>query len=718
MTVNLPVNENYTNPLGQFIGYDTLNNLLNTTLDNQKHIDIRGIVPSGLVTGTNNLMFYLDADNMAILDTYTMTQLDAASVGAGDNWTNGAIRPTSFLNGINTLQISCISGANTTSSTLNAVDLSSGFVSNDIITISLPNFPINSISTSASSISFYDGVNTQTLNFANSITPLASGNTQASFYYSSLTVLKPITITLNFTATSPCTVYVGAIRILSQTWTALSTDINTQGQFLRPSLSVSGTIPASGIPLAYRSDTPPGLTDPRPINSDFGVTFWTGSRNHQNTISMYFRERREALINQLDLDYITTATGTIGYTQGMLDALGHQPDFGESLYQPREQAQLDTLTQSQLNQYEQYQLERLWDVTDESYIQSQLTWNPDGTFTINLSDLQSDGTFNFSFTGSGISPYSYYLFETILEDTTATANIYPVTTQGKVLYTQPIFSTNSINNDAVFYREAGRIGWQISLGDGDAFVKGFNALDLMYAEYQSNIFNTLTPVKGASLTVDATPPLNLFTNITSWNGGTFALNKAIFNSSDGSIEITGTSTQGIITNTFSCTSLSLLKINFDLYVPAITLALDTPHFFLVNDMGYIYEFYVGKIIPNQWTTYEIIPVAVYKEPAGQYQFASATISASPVTWYIDNLSITQNVISWSGRSAPQDPWSPIFTPWIDFGDTLNNTDDGVVFSPVGTSLQVRGRAHAQTGIIKSIFITPQYAQLGNFTWND
>jgi archaellin len=713
MTVNLPVAENYTSPQGQFIGYDTINNIENAILANQKHVDIRGIVPSGLVFENQNTMLILNAETMAELNTQTMGQLDDAGYSLGDNWSLGTIGPQSSLNGINTLSIPCVSGINVTTSVLSPVDLT-GFQPNDTISVAMPSFPGGTVNISGCYLTLSDGSQTQTFNFANSLYAISGSlsNAQAAFPYSELYVFDPTTVTIGIEAVASCTVQISALRVLSAEWTPLALDMNTQGQYLTPITDGFGNIPATDLYTAFRSDTPPGITDPRPINSDFGPVIYTGSRAYNNTVNVYFRQLNEAVITQLDLDYIVTGSGSVGYTQGMLDALGHQPDFGQSLYQPRDQAQLNTLTQAQLNQLEQYQLERLWDVTNESYIESQFSWSADGGFSVALTDFNPNNTYNFAFTGSGIQPYSYYFYETILEDNSATVNIYPVANDGTVEVNNLLFTTNEISNDWVFYRTAGRVGWGVTLGDGNAFIKSFNALSLMYAEYQSKVFNTVTPVQGASLTVSATPPINLYSGAEPYNNANLVINNTIATSPDGSLQVTATANEGIQTLPFISTEPKYLKINFDLYVPSSTYNIDIPHFLLMTDMGAIFEFFIGQIIPDRWNSLEIIPVVMVKQVASSFRFISTTISSAPLTWYMDNISITQSVISWSGRSAPQDPWSPNFAPWLDFGDVLNSTSDGIVFSPIGTSLQIRARAHAQNATISRIFVTPKYAQLG------
>lgn len=721
VTTKNTISENYRDPFGRFRFYDTLNNLNNEKLLKQEHIDIRGFVPNNLIETTDSTMFYLDGDSIEALDRVTMRELDESTFYTEDDWTLGTVGPISFLNNTIGLTISGTAGRNVTSSTKGIISLKPENLtefSATNINLALPNFPASKMILSGCYLAFSNATDEQKFFFHESTTEIKEGNVALMFPFSKLTILEPKTVTLCFETTEACNIYVTALRVLG-TWTPLKLDINTEGHFLRQAVTVSGTpVESPALYTMYRANDPPSIIiDPKPINSDFGVTFYSGSLVKGGSITMYFRERREAQINQLDLDRIVTSSGSIGFTQEELDALGHQPDFGESIYSPRTQLDLDSYNQSQLDTYEQYQLERISETIDQAYIQAKITWHSNGHWEIGLSDYQNiTGEFAFSFEGTGIEANKYYFFEVYLNNNTASVSLCPVEKNGRVQTTEKMFYSGKITNSSVFYRDAGRIGWNVELNDGDAFVKGFNSLDLIFAEYESKPFKSRTPVRGASLITSATEPVNLYYGAESLNGATLAINGAISNSKDGSIGISASARQGLITLPFLLTNLKLLTIKFDLYIPIATYDSLIPHFLLMNEDLFFYELFIGETKPNLWQTHEISVASLLGQPGGEYRFASVSDIDVTTTWYIDNLSITQKAITWAARSAEEDPWGMSNVPYLDFGNTLNEANAGIVFEPFGNMLQLRAQAHQADAIIDRYFLQPQYAQLGNLVF--
>lgn len=694
---NWPVAETYTNTLGQFVGYDTTlsSGVTNTVLGAQKHIDIRGFVPSGVLALGFYSMLEMDTISMSTLDALDMAQLEVKKV-YGDNWSHGTLGPIAFLNNTVGLKWTLASGVNMTTSTLAAVNLSTGFQPNDYICLSLPSFPSGFINEAQSYVSLSDGVNTTQLSLGSSSVAVTSGNTCAAWPYSSLgAVQEPTTVTLNMVANTACNIYVTGLRLISQGWTPLSLDINTQGQFLRNITTQSGTLPSVPLPLAYRSAVPQGVEDPRPINSNFGALFFTGSLQSSNSISLYFRERQEALVTQAGLDFNPPFGGFI---QENLDNLGFQPDYSQSIYPPAS------------------------GVGGPYYIEANLAYQTNGSFTITLTNFTSIATNTYTFTGVGLQPQNYYYFSVNIQDTAASVAITPVTSVG-VLSSTSLFTSPTISNTS-FRRTAGRIGWSVQLGDGDAFIASFVGQSLLFAEYKSKVFQSFTPVKGASLVVSATPPTPLITatvpsnEVMAYGGGTISANLAISASVDGSTQINATGAgQGLQTIAFTVSNFNNFEIVFDLYVPLATFP-TLPFFALMNSVNYVIPLNIGSILPNTWQTIIVPSTAFLNLLPDSFSFITLSTWNTPTTWYIDNLAISQASIVWSARSCYQDPWNANPIPWQPFTNLLNNLADGVTFSPPGPALQVRAQAFSQGSVIDKFLVTPQYSTLGNLIFSD
>lgn len=720
-TILGPIAENFNEPHGEFKFYDTLDNLKNEVLEGQEHIDIRGFIPSGLFINPGSTMYYLDRKDMKGLNELDMKEIDElvaeGKAPKSDNWSNGTISKSP--SGVLGLKVPDINSETIIHSTMAPIDLS-GMPSESEIVISLTT--TSGTLNTASSLSLYNEAgDSQTFVFSESKKGTVSeGNNDISFDYSKLKIIDPAKVEFIFyPETQGVNVYVTGLRVIGPKWTPLSLDINTQGQFLRPIVTQSGALPQTEFYTMYRASDPPSkVTDPSPINSQFGCIFYTASREHTNEITMYFRQRREAQLTQLDLNYVPTVSGEhIGYTQKELDKLGHQPDYGQSIYQPRSQIDLDEYDQEKLDQYKQYELERISETIDIAYIKATLKWRSTGEFEVGLSDYQNEnGVYNFNFSGEGIKADTSYFFEVNLENNTASCSVCPVNDDGQILYGEKLLYTGEIDNP-IFYRAAGRIGWSISLGDKDAFIKGFNPIDLVFAEYQSKTFRSRTPVAGASLLASYAQANNLYSGAESFEGGVIAINTAISNSSDGSIEITGSEGSGIITYPFDTINTKLVKIKFDIYVPSTTYAVEIPKFVILNGDGYFFETFVGKITPNIWQTIELTPVQLYGQPGNEIKFASIVMSKNPLTWYLDNLSIEEDVVTWEARSKEESPFGPA-VPWLSFGQIINKEGSGITFHEIGSALQLRAKAHSQKAWIDRYYLLPSYAQLGAFSFNN
>jgi hypothetical protein len=598
MPILPPTSEYYNDAFGEFDFYDTNSTATNLTLSGQSHIDIRAFTPAlpGIEAA---LMYELDGLNMGSLNSQTMQSLDNFNPTMTlDNWSFGSILPKANINNIPCLTISGTPGIISTTSVTSAIDLSS-FTTSGTLALTMPNYPFSGITTSGSSLTLSDGVNTTTLPFAQSLTTPSSG--EVSWPLTALgAVLRPTTVTLSFNVASTCAIYVSNLRALASTWTPLKLDINTRRQTFNPVVVPTGSPPTTPFPKVLRANNPPGYLDPRPINGILGAIFYTGSRTMSNNIDLFFRDRNAALITQVDLN---------GTPQSQLDALGHQPDFGTSYYIPDTQTLLDAQNQNFLDTQTQYELERYFTVTNESYIKASIAWSP-STTAVSFGNFQVSAQQQYTFSGlQSLQPQSYYLFGLDCEDTSAHVTLDPLTSLGEVTTSGRVFDSTTIDNPSVFIRDPGRFGYQINLNDGDAFIREIALKNPVYAEFRSKTFASRTPVDGTSLTVSATPPSQLYTGANPFNGAILSVDPNNTNSSNPSIKVTTNApVQGVVTELFSVTSASSLSASFDIYWPS-TLANQgiLPQVFCFNSFDAIISLPVNSILYDQWQTISFQP---------------------------------------------------------------------------------------------------------------
>lgn len=717
--MSIPVYENYTDPQGQFTNYDTLDNTLNSVLQGQKHINIRSL--NNIDIGYPETMFTIEAYSGPDLDTFSMGRLEGtvATSIKGDAWTAGTVGPTASLGNRNGLVLACTTGANVTQSVSTPVDLQTNFTDSDEISLALPSFPLSSLDMTRSSMTLSDGTNTVTLEFSNSLTTPINGNSEIRWARSSVdTILNPTTVTLTFWATANCTVTVAGIRLLAQTWSPLMLDMETHYHRFIPTVNRDGSIPTTPYPLVWRSDTPSSQADPRPINGKMGVLFNTGSIAYTNSISLYMRGRREALQTQLDLDGIDiNSDGLIdlGYDQRKLNALSHQPDFGDAVYRPDPMSDLDKDTQAQLEAYKQVFLERLPDSLNLSYIQATLQWNSSSTIlTLTNAEQYAQNTYTLSTTA--LSANSRYLMLLDLEDHSVRVTIDPVDSSGVIHSESRVFDSTTIEDDFTFERTKGRVGWSANLQDGDAYIANFRNQGLMYGEYRSLPFKSHTPVDGARLSVADSPDIELYTGASPYNGGLLTIDNNLSQSSDGSIRVTS-GLGGIQIDPVVIEDFTNVQISFDLYWPKIAVQNGIlPSAVLVNAELLTVGLPLGEILTDQWQHFEFTPLSALGQLTGRYSLVIYNNMATPITFNVDNVSIKQRTIRWAARSRNQDPWNQNPIDWVDFGDLLNDEHNGIVITQRGKHVQVRGQAFSQSAYIDKVYLRPKYAQLGRLMY--
>jgi PKD repeat protein len=743
VTVEIPIRDEFTDPNGQFVNYDCYDPTQAAQINKQQHVDIRSFIPAATHTLT---MLDFDALAMSALESDTMTTLESttATTRPTESWSSGAVGTTAF-NNWRGLTLTLANGTNTTSSvmTLYPVNIS-GLANTDVISVALPSFPAASVTQASSFIDFTSeptgnfGIGpTDSIAFSASTVVLTAGHSELRFPISSLTNINKNNITgvrFRIQATGAATFTCLAIRALSANWVLAPTDTNSlYNRIVRPpSLNgdpaASPTFPSSPTswPILFRSATPPGTADPRPIDAATSLVFTTGSRTAagSSSVALYFREIPLDQNTQLDLEgtytqddlnrfgtSLITNGGTPIWSSALLPGQRVQPDFGRALYDPRQQAALEQFIQSELDADSQFSLERVQDTVSAAYLEVKVTWDSTGTASITVKNESGVGQ-TFSAT---LSANTAYLLLGDVVDNTIRARIFTLDSQRYI--TGTLFDSTTIVDDSFVNRRKGRVGWYTLLKDGDAHSESFELRSTNFGEYISLPFTSDTPVTGARLNAHSSPALERVSLISKplW-GGVVTADTSLSNSGK-SYKVSYdqvNALQGFQTNGIPLDNLSRTHVEFDIYRPTGTSA---PFAFLYGKLNRVIELSVPGLPTDSWQHVRL-SLDTYNDKfvMGDYNFVMLT-TAGPA-WYIDNVSISTRVIAWDGRGNPLDPWLMDASQWLPFSDTVNGINDGLVFDARGTGMQVRGRAIRQTASITDLTVRPKFAELGRFAWPD
>jgi hypothetical protein len=705
--MSIAISENFDNPLGQYVNYDAAIVEVDD-LRARTHTDIRSFYHD-TITRPIELVDLL-ADSMSDLNNLTMLNLESDKViRPAEGWTSGLYGSNSSLGRRNALGLSGLAGdVLSTTSISTPVDLST-YDGADWVSVSLPSFPGDKINLSVSYVEFTQGSTTQRLYFtaANPVT----GNQEVKWPVSALgTVLQPDTVKFSFTLTAVAVVTIAALRVLPSTWTPTKLDIDTRTERLVSIVDRDGSIPTTKFPRLWRQSD----TDILPINSKMSCNFYSGHCDLDNYLKFYFRGRREDFLTQLDLDatLVRDSNGNplYGNSQENLDSLKHQPDFGQAVYNPRPQTDFDTQSQTDLDTQSQAALERLPDSISESWIEVTLQWGSIARLTIATTEtLSSSDQYIFDLAGV-FTINQQYLLNLDLQDNSISVKLYEISSSGEIDY-NAVFDTGTITDSFKLKRRKGRLGWDLGLADGDAWVGSISSRSQMFGEIISNNFESITPIEGSQLIVGSTPPQVVDRQVLGYQSATLAADLYNARSSDGSMKVTAPPGSGIQTSFFLIEDFFNSTIEFDFWYPSEAVGQNVfPVAFLEGDQGRIIPLTLSVSSGSRWQHYKIPLIPGGDEQAGNYKFVIAQINATQ-TWWIDNLKISRRAINWAGRASTGNAWNQDST-WVEFQDLINSEIDGVLFGQRTRILQIRGQSLVPEGKIDKFYINPKYAQLG------
>lgn len=733
-TVNIPIREEFKDPLGRFSNYDTYDQAQRLQLAQQAHVDIRSFVQDDTTLPIS--MLELDTLTMLDLDGETMGDLEATDIIVqGEHWSAGTVGVQTDRNNVLGLSLSCTTGANTTSSVSTACDISD-LNTTDFITVALPVFPLANLTTASSYVDFTSNASgdftagpTDSIPFSSSTVSLIAGDSEFRFPISSLVTVNRSAITgvrFRIQATGSCTFRCLAVRAVSANWKVAPLDFDTRYNRARRPVGLNGsatptvgfptnsfTAVPSDWPILFRSDDPPGITDPRPIDASISMAFNPGSQavasgansSLWSSVSLYLRELALDENTGLDLD---------GDQMDTLDNLHHQPDFGTAKYLARTQADLEGQTQSQLEGQTQWSLERLPDNFSAAWIETRVRFSASGA------ELWfNDATGNtVSFTDFRLDENQDYILIVDLKDHAIRAAIYELDSLGNIQWDAVKVDTSTLNDWTYIRRRRGRVGWYAHLLDGDASVQSIRPRSLNFGEFRTNPAYSNTPVDGVRVTAEATPDLELYDGLNPgpW-GGTITLGTDKSNSGKAFKVKTQNVLQGIATNYHYLEDFDNTEIRFDLFFPAAALVggygLDI---LLQSDNGRLVLLHSPTIQPERWQHIKIYPVQGQLIQTGLYRLIVVQSTPTPAEWYLDNISIKQRVIGWEARGRPLDAWGMNEAEWTPVWNTLNQANGGVMFDAPGDGVQIRALTLQQSAQIASITYQPRYSELGLFRW--
>lgn len=698
------ITDEFDDPKGRWNNYDPADLSLNA-LRARAHTNVR----SFNATITRDWSLFNLQLPMEQMDEFTMEELSGEVIlFPAEGWTNATIGADAT--GRQSLTITLAAGQTVTAESMaDPVDLT-GWAANDTFTLSLPDFPGEDLDLENCSVELEEGGNTISLPFPS---PLPTGNTEVSWPMSALgNILRPTVVRIILAATNTSTVRIAAIRVLASTWTATRLDTETIRQRLIPTVDRDGSVPTDPLPRLWRSAEVPGSEDPRPINSRLAVNFHTGAKGQENSITVFMRQHREDYLTQLDLDGTVIDGVTYGETQASLAARRRQPDYGQAVYDPRAQDDLDRQTQASLNSVRQFQLERIADTISESYIYARLDFGATtNQITIGTTETQNDED-RYVFPAD--LPVGHYLLTVDLEDASIRVQVFDVDSLGGI--GSVVADSTLIADDFKIKRRKGRVGWQFDLNDGDSWIESVRSRGLMFGEVITNSYESMTPVEGAQIFVGATPPIQLITGFEPVGNPTFELDNHNTRSADGSFRITGDYADGVRTSLVAFEDFAHSEVKVDLFFPRDALAQGHGLIpLLINQYGYVVTLAMPLLSGDRWQTVRFPLNRAIGQQTGLYRFVLQQDNG-PVTWWVDNLEINQATTAFSGRAVYDDPWNR-FDRWIEFGSLINSDTDGVVFPERGRFLQLRGQALTQSARISKLYAKPKYAELGRLTWD-
>lgn len=479
------------------------------------------------------------------------------------------------------------------------------------------------------------------------------------------------------------------------------------------------------------------VDDPQPIDATIGILFNSGAQNNINSFTLYLRGNANVPVIESVIN---------GQAEGNLNgfALANNstlPSNVQTAEAPNAFNVQATLQWGKFSGVVGYQ------------ISLNNSFNP---VIYQYNSLVSGGVLNVT----ALTNNTEYLFLITLVDESIEVSIFPVNSEGYL--NASIFESAPIKDTSVFYRLPGHVGIGVNTLDTGAAVYSLRPFHTVFAAFESNTFNSITPVAGAQLFTQNTPPTQLFTPALTGIASSDGMTPAVTSDSGRTLsgeslkisfgESTATATfQGVVSDILTpigdtvsgITDFDAIEASFDIWIESSAITTTDNPFIavLVNAQGYGVPLSLPNIVPNKWNHGVInllvnpsAPAEIVTEdintvlgspipingliPTGLYQLVLMYTGQNATTVWLDNIEVTSQAIAWYGRATDSNPFIRDLATWIPFGDTVNTTNDGIRFAQPMSGIQVRAEALQQDAeIYNGYTLVPQYAELGNIVMN-
>ncbi len=314
-----------------------------------------------------------------------------------------------------------------------------------------------------------------------------------------------------------------------------------------------------------------------------------------------------------------------------------------------------------------------------------------------------------------------------------------------------------IEDDGIFRRRKGRIGWAAVLNDNDAYIANIRPRTVTFAEYESTPLLSHTPVDGARLYASFSANEELWDRgFKPHPAGSTAIrvtrDKARSTSGESfRVDTTGAEAfVGLETNLIDFIDFTQAEIKFNIWFAGDPRTVETievthpptipsPHLFppffpskgfisieqtqlgniiarLATPQGALFDLNMPELETNQWQEVILTIPPDFILQSGRYSLQILQQTKIAATWWIDSVQIFERTVQWSARAVASDPWKSNFAPWTDFREIINQDRKGILLSPRGKELQLRARALRQNSYIAKPKLIPRYASLGRLVF--
>jgi hypothetical protein len=532
---------------------------------------------------------------------------------------------------------------------------------------------------------------------------------------SNFSTVEPTTVDgvqLHLVPTSSGTISMTGLRVVDPNYQPSSVVMDNWNGVLRQDIPFDGNkaeyppVAAAQLPVTYYAANTGGSDDPQPIDATFSVIFNTGGNTGVNQFSLNMRQVGGTNTSQLLIQ-----------DQTQLQLSGPQPGIIETAEIPRHMSDFQGLPLSVMQGQSMLDLDAVAEHVTATYSLFQVTWGANPVIAIQDSLVTINTPYLWAL--PALTSFTNYMATFTLEENAVRCQVYSLD-QHTLAREAPLFDSGSITDSYQFSRRPGRIGWTATFTDGEAHLVSIRPERTLFAEYQSAALNSRTPVQGAQLYATFAPDAQLWTDFTASSNGT----DTPIVTADTKRSITGSSTkvyvneptanQGVISNLLSLDTVSGITewaettINFSVWVPGTAAVSNSTTLgaYLISDTGWSTPLSVPAINYDTWQEITFDGPAV---PSGLYSLQIVYLGKEATTFWVDAVTVSQRLLSWSARANPTDPWVP-------FNGLISDPSVGVMLNR-GTQLQVRAQAKRQdAAILAKPKVKPVFAQLGKAVW--